>query len=63
MGTTSKAVDPKHSMPRWCPLELTRSQKRKLQSPRAKESKEKEAEKYLMSVVPTTTKEVETKGH
>jgi hypothetical protein len=29
--TTSKTVDPKYSMPRWCPSGLTRSQKRKLQ--------------------------------
>jgi hypothetical protein len=41
---TIKTVDPKYSMPRWCPAGLTRSQKRKLQRLRAKESQEKEAE-------------------
>jgi hypothetical protein len=35
---TIKAADPKYSMPRWCPAGLTRSQKRKLQRLRAKES-------------------------
>jgi hypothetical protein len=34
-------------MPRWCPPGLTRSQKRKLQRLRAKESQEKEAEKIF----------------
>jgi hypothetical protein len=48
MGTTSKTTYPKYSMPRWCPSGLTRSRKHKLQCLRAKESKEKEAEKYLM---------------
>jgi hypothetical protein len=38
---TIKAVDPKYSMPRWCPAGLTRSQKRKLQCLRAKENQEK----------------------
>jgi hypothetical protein len=44
---TSKTVDPKYSMPRWCPMGLTRSQKRKLQRLRAKESNNKEAEKIF----------------
>jgi hypothetical protein len=35
---TIKTVDPKYSMPRWCPAGLTRSQKRKLQRLRAKEN-------------------------
>jgi hypothetical protein len=35
---TIKTTDPKYSMPRWCPAGLTRSQKRKLQCLRAKES-------------------------
>jgi hypothetical protein len=35
---TIKTADPKYSMPRWCPAGLTRSQKRKLQRLRAKES-------------------------
>jgi hypothetical protein len=64
-GTSSKTADPKYSMPRWCPSRLTQSQKRKLQSLRANESKEKEAEKYLMIYIhntPTTVKEVEAKG-
>jgi hypothetical protein len=36
--TASKTADPKYSMPRWCPSGLTRTQKRKLQRLRAKES-------------------------
>jgi hypothetical protein len=62
--TTIKTVDPKYSMPRWCPSGLTRSQKRKLQRLRAKESQEKEAEKIFndTSIVPATAKEMETKG-
>jgi hypothetical protein len=28
--TVNKTVDPKYSMPRWCPSGLTRSQKQKL---------------------------------
>jgi hypothetical protein len=39
-----KIADQKYSMPRWCPSGLTRSQKRKLQLLRAKESQEKEAD-------------------
>jgi hypothetical protein len=35
---TIKTADPKYSMPRWCPAGLTRSQKRKLQRLRVKES-------------------------
>jgi hypothetical protein len=45
--SASKIADPKYFMPRWCPFGLTRSQKRKLQRLRAKESKEKEAEKIF----------------
>jgi hypothetical protein len=45
--TVNKTVDPKYSMPRWCPSALTRSQKRKLQCLRAKENQEKEAEKIF----------------
>jgi hypothetical protein len=45
--TTIKIADPKYSMPRWCPAGLTRSQKRKLQRLRAKESKEKGTEKIF----------------
>jgi hypothetical protein len=30
IGAISKAVNPKYSMPRWCPSGLTRSQNRKL---------------------------------
>jgi hypothetical protein len=47
-----KIVDPKYSMPRWCPMGLTRSQKRKLQRLRAKESQEKEAEKIFNDTHP-----------
>jgi hypothetical protein len=50
--TTIKTADPKYSMPRWCPTGLTRSQKRKLQRLRAKESKEKEAEKIFNDTHP-----------
>jgi hypothetical protein len=50
--TTIKTVDPKYSMPRWCPAGLTRSQKRKLQRLRAKESQEKEAEKIFNDTHP-----------
>ena len=49
---TIKTVDPKYSMPRWCPAGLTRSQKRKLQRLRAKESQEKEAEKTFNDTHP-----------
>jgi hypothetical protein len=41
--TAIKIADPKYSMPRWCPSGFARSQKRKLQRLRAKESQEKEA--------------------
>jgi hypothetical protein len=50
--TTIKTVDPKYSMPGWCPTGLTRSQKRKLQRLRAKESQEKEAEKIFNDTHP-----------
>jgi hypothetical protein len=49
---TIKTVDPKYSMPRWCPAGLTRSQKQKLQRLRAKESQEKEAEKIFNDTLP-----------
>jgi hypothetical protein len=49
---TIKTADPKYSMPRWCPAGLTRSQKRKLQHLRAKESQEKEAEKIFNDTHP-----------
>jgi hypothetical protein len=49
---TIKTVDPKYSMPRWCPTGLTRSQKWKLQRLRAKESQEKEAEKIFNDTHP-----------
>jgi hypothetical protein len=52
-GTTvNKTVDPKYSMPRWCPSGLTRSQKRKLQRLIAKENQEKEAEKIFNDTHP-----------
>jgi hypothetical protein len=47
-----KIVDPKYSMPRWCSSGLTRSEKRKLQRLRAKESQEKEAEKIFNDTHP-----------
>jgi hypothetical protein len=50
--TTIKTTDPKYSMPRWCPAGLTRSQKRKLQCLRAKESQKKEAEKIFNDTHP-----------
>jgi hypothetical protein len=49
---TIKTVDPKYSMPRWCLAGLTRSQKRKLQRLRVKESQEKEAEKIFNDTHP-----------
>jgi hypothetical protein len=49
---TIKTADPKYSMPRWCPAGLTRSQKRKLQRLRAKESQEKETEKIFNDTHP-----------
>jgi hypothetical protein len=49
---TIKTADPKYSMTRWCPAGLTRSQKRKLQRLRAKESQEKEAEKIFNDTHP-----------
>jgi hypothetical protein len=51
-GATSKASDPKYSMPRWCPSGLTWSQKHKLQRLRAKESKKNEAEKIFNDMHP-----------
>jgi hypothetical protein len=45
--TANKTADPKYSMPRWCPSGPTRSQNQQLQRLRAKESKEKEAEKIF----------------
>jgi hypothetical protein len=45
-------ADPKYSMPRWCPSGLTRSQKRKLQRLRAKESQEKETKKIFNDTHP-----------
>jgi hypothetical protein len=50
--TINKTVNPKYSMPRWCPSGLTRSQKRKLQHLRAKENQEKEAEKIFNDTHP-----------
>jgi hypothetical protein len=50
--TTIKTTDPKYSMPRWCLAGLTRSQKRKLQRLKAKESQEKEAEKIFSDTHP-----------
>jgi hypothetical protein len=50
--SVNKTVDPKYSMPRWCPSGLTRSQKRKLQRLRAKENQEKEAEKIFNDTHP-----------
>jgi hypothetical protein len=50
--TDVKIANPKYSMPRWCPLGLTRSQKRKLQRLRAKENQEKEAEKIFNDTHP-----------
>src|SRR5699024_7735618 len=50
-----KTADPKYSMPKsklQCPAGLTRSQKRKLQCLRAKESQEKEAEKTFNDTHP-----------
>jgi hypothetical protein len=49
---TIKTADPKYSMPRWCPVGLTRSQKRKLQRLIAKENQEKEAEKIFNDTHP-----------
>jgi hypothetical protein len=49
---TIKIVDPKYSMPRWCPAGLTQSQKRKLQRLRVKQSQEKEAEKIFNDTHP-----------
>jgi hypothetical protein len=50
--TTIKTADPKYFMPQWCPARLTRSQKRKLQRLRAKESQEKEVEKIFNDTHP-----------
>jgi hypothetical protein len=64
--TAIKIADPKYSMPRWCPSGLTRSQKRKLQRLRAKESQEKEAKKIFNDThpqYPPPQKKMETKGH
>jgi hypothetical protein len=50
--TVNKTINPKYSIHRWCPSGLTRSQKRKLQRLRAKEIKEKEAEKIFNDTHP-----------
>jgi hypothetical protein len=50
--TVNKTINSKYSMPRWCLSGLTRSQKRKLQRLRAKEIKEKEAEKIFNDTHP-----------
>jgi hypothetical protein len=47
-----KIAGSKHSMPRWCPAGLTRSQKRKLQRLRAKEHQKKEAENIFNDTHP-----------
>jgi hypothetical protein len=47
-----KSADTKYSMSQWCPSGLTRSQKRKLQRLRAKESKKKEVEKIFNDTHP-----------
>jgi hypothetical protein len=44
-----KTADPKYSMPRWCPAGLTRSQKRKLQRLRVKESRRRRRKRHLMT--------------
>ena len=51
-GATSKAANPKNSMPQWGPWVMARSQKCKLQCLRAKESKQKEAEKIFNDTHP-----------
>jgi hypothetical protein len=50
--TVNKTADLKYSMPRWYPSGLTRSQKRKLQRLRAKENREKGAEKIFNDTRP-----------
>jgi hypothetical protein len=50
--TAIKIANPKYFMPQWCPSGLTQSQKRKLQRLRAKENKEKEAEKIFNDTHP-----------
>ena len=65
IGTTSKTTEPKYSMPGWCPLGLTRSQKCKLQRLRFGElgkGGRKNIQGYA-STIPATIEEVETKGH
>jgi ribosomal protein S2 len=52
IGATNKAVNPKYSMPRWCPSGLTWFQKRKLQHLRIMESREEEAEKIFNDTHP-----------
>ena len=49
---TRKMSDPKYSMPQWCPWGLTRSQKRKMQRLRAKQNREKEADKIFNDTYP-----------
>jgi hypothetical protein len=43
-----KPIDPKYSMPRWCPLGLKHSQKRKLQHLRAKKEGRRRWKRYSM---------------
>lgn len=49
---SNKIFDPKYSMPRWCSLGLTHSQKPKLQRLREKENREKGAEKIFNDTHP-----------
>jgi hypothetical protein len=48
----SKLLDPKYSMPRWCPSGLSRSQKCKVQCLREKENREKEVERVFNKTHP-----------
>jgi hypothetical protein len=49
---TNKKIDPKYSMPRWCPLGLTHSEKHKLHRLRAKGRRQEETKKDINDTHP-----------
>ena len=51
-ASSKMVADPKYFQPRWCPPGLTHSQKRKLQRLRAKEKREREAERVFNEMHP-----------
>jgi predicted ATPase len=52
--TASKTADPRYSMPRWCPSELTRSQKQKIAALESKREQGKRSRKIFNDTHPHT---------